>query len=196
MAPKRNSKKSATSKATAASKPAPMPAAGSPLPAVPPLPRLSKTVRSHLRSDSDIDGDVGRTPLHCAARNGHIEVVRVLLGVDATNVAALDRHGRTALMEAVRANAYDVVAFMLSDPRACKTVNVMDADGQVPLLAAIQFGCALAVTRAAGNNCCRNASGGNSQCYNVELLVLLWHFMSLSSRAVWQRRRQHDQRMH
>lgn len=156
MAPKKStSNKKGAAKAPAASKPAPIPVGTSPLPTVPPLPRPSKTVRSHFRNDAESDSDVGRTPLHCAARNGHLEVVKVLLGVDATNVAALDRQGRTAVMEAVRANAYDVVELMLDDRRACKTVNIMDADGQVPLLAAIQFGCALHARRMHANTSCR-----------------------------------------
>lgn len=41
--------------------------------------------------------DLGLTPLHIAARNGHAEVVRLLLAAGAS-VDAADKYGRTPLL--------------------------------------------------------------------------------------------------
>jgi ankyrin repeat protein len=111
--------------------------------ACPAVPEVLPTAAAQLIAQVGIDSlQLGSTPLHEAARHGHVDVVKLLLTVEGTNVAAVDKKGRTALMEAVLSHQTEVVRCMLKDKRGSRTAAIMDADGQPPLLAAIQCGCA------------------------------------------------------
>lgn len=97
---------------------------------------------AQVRAQTGVEGvPSGCTPLHVAARHGHLDVVKLLLHADGTNVAAIDRKGRTALMEATLCHQLAVVQCMLQDKRCSRTAAIMDSDGQPPLLAAVQCGC-------------------------------------------------------
>ena len=55
-------------------------------------------------------------PLHLAANFGHVEITKMLLQLNKINVNQLDRHGISALSEAVRQNQAGVVRLLLDDP--------------------------------------------------------------------------------
>jgi ankyrin repeat protein len=81
----------------------------------------------------DIDwrdpGSQGRTALHCACKNGHLEVVKLLVEHGAS-IAATDNNGLTPLLEAAGAMSLDVVCFMEG---MGSDINVIAADGRTVL---------------------------------------------------------------
>ncbi|CAK4279357.1 unnamed protein product, partial [Aphanomyces euteiches] len=56
----------------------------------------------------------GNTPLHAAARNGHVEIVMELLSRGA-DVNLQNKHGQTALHEAVNNRDFDVVKTLVDN---------------------------------------------------------------------------------
>ena len=72
---------------------------------------------------------LGRTPLICAAWNGHADVVKLLLQHRA-NPASTDDNGNTALIEPAY-RGYDKIVKMLVDAKA--PLNSTDIHGLTPL---------------------------------------------------------------
>jgi ankyrin repeat protein len=71
----------------------------------------------------------GRTALHCACKNGHLEVVKLLVDHGAS-IEATDNNGMTPLLEAAGAMSLDVVRFMEGKG---SDINVVAADGRTIL---------------------------------------------------------------
>jgi ankyrin repeat protein len=87
---------------------------------------------------STIDKSNGKTALHSAARNGHVEVVRALLTMDPGIATRIDKKGQTALHMAVKGQNIEVVEeLIVADPSA---VNRIDTKGNTPLHIATRKG--------------------------------------------------------
>ena len=71
----------------------------------------------------------GQPPLHAAAEEGQLEVVKMLLGMNA-DLGQLDEHGRTALMYAAEEGQLSVVQFLVE--KGAK-VNQQDKEGRTAL---------------------------------------------------------------
>jgi ankyrin repeat protein len=71
----------------------------------------------------------GRTALHCACKNGHLEVVKLLVEHGAS-IEATDNNGLTPLLEAAGAMSLDVVRFMEG---MGSDINAIAADGRTVL---------------------------------------------------------------
>lgn len=82
--------------------------------------------------------DAGQSALHCAAQNGHVDVVSVLLSTENVDVTLTDSCGRTALHCAAQNGHANVVQFLLKDKRfGSRMVNKVDTSGDSALLLAI-----------------------------------------------------------
>lgn len=89
------------------------------------------------------------TPLHCAAKSGHREVVEVLLSkakadaeVEKLAVQARNQAGATALYEAVRHGHAGVVDLLMEEAPDLASVDTSDEDGVSPLYLAAMTGSA------------------------------------------------------
>ncbi|KAH7304375.1 ankyrin repeat-containing domain protein, partial [Rhexocercosporidium sp. MPI-PUGE-AT-0058] len=71
----------------------------------------------------------GRSALHCACKNGHFEVVKLLVDHGAS-IEGADNHGITAVLEAAAAMSLNVVKFM---EEKGSDINVVAADGRTIL---------------------------------------------------------------
>ncbi|CAK4845795.1 unnamed protein product [Aphanomyces euteiches] len=78
----------------------------------------------------------GNTPLHAAARNGHVEIVMELLSRGA-DVNLQNKHGQTALHEAVNNRDFDVVKTLVDNGAL---VDIADSTGGTPLHEAAENG--------------------------------------------------------
>eukprot|EP00892_Ulva_mutabilis_P007662 jgi/Ulvmu1/5268/UM022_0062.1 len=82
--------------------------------------------------------DAGQSALHCAAQNGHADVVSVLLSTENVDVTLADSCGRSALHCAAQNGHADVVQCLLKDRRfGTRMVNKVDSSGDSALLLAI-----------------------------------------------------------
>lgn len=87
--------------------------------------------------------DAGQSALHCAAQNGHVDVVSVLLSTENVDVTLADSCGRSALHCAAHNGHADVVQCLLKDKRfGSRMVNKVDSSGDSALLLAICGKCA------------------------------------------------------
>ena len=87
--------------------------------------------------------DAGQSALHCAAQNGHVDVVNVLLSTENVDVTLADSCGRSALHCAAQNGHADVVQCLLKDKRfGSRMVNKVDSSGDSALLLAICGKCA------------------------------------------------------
>ncbi|GCB25504.1 ankyrin-1 [Aspergillus awamori] len=80
----------------------------------------------------------GRTPIHCAAENGHDPVVQVLLTNEQLDVNARDHRKSTALHEAAWKGHLAVANLLLTKPNI--DINVEDRYGCTPLWYATRHG--------------------------------------------------------
>ncbi|KAF1997425.1 ankyrin, partial [Amniculicola lignicola CBS 123094] len=81
----------------------------------------------------------GCTPLYVAARQGSVEVVKMLLQRPGLDVNAADRWGRTPLLAAIRNGHQDVIVLLMLHPNTTD-VDRPDKDGYTPLAEAIRSG--------------------------------------------------------
>eukprot|EP00951_Prasinocladus_malaysianus_P049613 scaffold671652_cov74-Prasinocladus_malaysianus.AAC.1 len=56
----------------------------------------------------------GRTPLHVAAGNGHLQLVHYLVGVLKADVNAVDKMGVSPLLDAINGMHYEVANYLRS----------------------------------------------------------------------------------
>ncbi|RUS31605.1 ankyrin repeat-containing domain protein [Jimgerdemannia flammicorona] len=87
---------------------------------------------------SSLRDKTGSTPLHCAAGEGHLEIVQALVIEFGQNVNAVDDSGRTPLHFAAREGHADIVKILVADLGA--NGNVMDKFGYTPLHVAVEQG--------------------------------------------------------
>ena len=91
------------------------------------LPGLLRTRLTVLNTQQGIR----HSPLMLAAKEGHVDVIRVLLAADGIETNLRDKVGRTALANAARLNRLAAVDVLLSHPAV--DVNLADRDGKTPL---------------------------------------------------------------
>ncbi|XP_075981966.1 uncharacterized protein LOC142980456 isoform X2 [Anticarsia gemmatalis] len=87
----------------------------------------------------NVQDDNGYTPLHHACLNGHRDIVRMLLGIDASP-CVLDRKGATPLHLAAFKGDADVVRMLLEHNSPPVNVDQLTHDGESALIIAAQFG--------------------------------------------------------
>jgi len=87
---------------------------------------------------SPIADNDGLAPLNSAAINGHVEVVKLFLGVSSVNASEADPLGRTALFLASRFGQHEVVQVLLADGRI--DAGNKDWCGSTALFAAVANG--------------------------------------------------------
>ena len=100
-------------------------------------PSVVATLLAHQANPNAREGSYGWTPLHPAARAGHLEVVKLLLQAKA-DVNAADRAGETPLHKALVAGLFvkvtdqqmEIIRLLLANGAA---VNATDKHGHTPL---------------------------------------------------------------
>jgi ankyrin repeat protein len=95
-----------------------------------------RKVREILQKDSDIanrlnqrGAPLGLTPLHEAARGGHVDILQLLLNHGAS-VNAVTNHGYTPFHHAARVGHVDILQLLLNHGAS---VNAVDKYGETPL---------------------------------------------------------------
>ncbi|KAJ3536445.1 hypothetical protein NM208_g6710 [Fusarium decemcellulare] len=83
------------------------------------------------------DGN-GRSPLHWAAKTGHINVIKVLLDTEVVDINSKDNLGRTPLFLAIYHECPEAVKALLDRPLV--QVDVLDNGGTSPLIEACRRG--------------------------------------------------------
>ncbi|KAL0829878.1 hypothetical protein ABMA28_003358 [Loxostege sticticalis] len=87
----------------------------------------------------NVQDDNGYTPLHHACLNGHKEIVRMLLSVDASPCIA-DKRGATPLHLAAWKGESNIVAMLLAHKNPPVNVDQLTQDHETALLSAAHFG--------------------------------------------------------
>ena len=88
----------------------------------------------------NVENYKGLIPLHCAAGRGNAVAVKHLLRIDAKNVNALDKEGKTPLYHACRKNVGLEVVEILFAHGAVVCVNTQNKSGNTPLHEAVRSG--------------------------------------------------------
>jgi ankyrin repeat protein len=80
----------------------------------------------------------GKTALHSAARNGHLEILKALLSKEPGLVIKIDKKGQTALHMAVKGQTVELVEeLIMSEP---SLMNMVDNKGNSALHIAVRKG--------------------------------------------------------
>ena len=80
--------------------------------------------------------EYGRSPLHEASINDHVDICEVLL-LSGANIEALDQGNGTPLHDASRCGSYNVLKFLI---KKGANVNIKNKDGETPLHLALREG--------------------------------------------------------
>ena len=103
------------------------------------LARVQQLVAEHPLLPAALDIATGRTALHMAASNGHVEIVRALLAAGARVDAASRESGYTALHDAVLTNKGEVAAVLLAAGASPATRNAQCAESALELAEKLGF---------------------------------------------------------
>lgn len=89
-----------------------------------------------MRLDSDlcsVQDKEGRTPLHCAAIKGRINIIDEILSLSLDLFEATTNNGETVLHLAVKNNQYEVVKYLTESLNITKLLNMQENDGNTVL---------------------------------------------------------------
>ena len=97
-------------------------------------------VFARLQCDRDFGYRRGRTPLEWAAMNGYVEIVRLLLIQDNTEInrVGIETNGRTPLLWAAVNGHVEVVKLLLAQDKI--EINLSDSSSRTPLLGGAENG--------------------------------------------------------
>jgi len=111
---------------------------------------------------ADVAADArGRTPVWVAARNGHIDTVRMLVRECGVNVNAVTIHGNTPLIAAAKQGHTEMVRVLVWEFHA--TLDVQNEFGKTAVLAALCKG-EVETARVLVQECGANASIADNDC--------------------------------
>ena len=83
------------------------------------------------KCDTNCKDDYGRTPLHCAAHNNHLEVVRYFINEQHYDPLNKDRFGNTLLHIACKNGDMNTVQVLISETH--QNLSCENSDGNTPL---------------------------------------------------------------
>ncbi|WP_353288877.1 ankyrin repeat domain-containing protein [Wolbachia endosymbiont (group A) of Pogonocherus hispidulus] len=100
------------------------------------LTHVEKCHSGKLREVVNIENNQGQTPLHIAAENGWLNIVKYLISKGA-NTNAKDKYGRTPLHIAAKNGEFDMVKYLINEGA---NVNAKDKFDSTPLHSAAENG--------------------------------------------------------
>lgn len=95
--------------------------------------RFTKIVQLLLSKNIDINcrNNDNETPLYVAAKQGNLEIFKILLDREDVNPNAQDKHGASPLHAAARYNQLEITSLLLNKPNI--NINIQDNEGWTPL---------------------------------------------------------------
>jgi ankyrin repeat protein len=94
-----------------------------------------------LRASASLERSVGRWRMGaamCAAENGHVGVVRLLLSQQRSVLSEVDERARTLLMHACECRNDELISFLLKEHGARAVINQHDHEGNTALMIACE----------------------------------------------------------
>ncbi|WP_341823711.1 ankyrin repeat domain-containing protein [Wolbachia endosymbiont (group A) of Agelastica alni] len=129
----------------------------------------TSAINNHKQMPSEITGDrkvkqflnenKGLSPLHYAAKEGNLDLFKVLLN-KGDNINAKDKYGWTPLHYAVEHNRFDVMKLLI-DSNAI-SIEAKDRNGKTPLHVAARQGCITSINLLLGKGANVTAKTNNS----------------------------------
>jgi len=92
----------------------------------------------HVPLDVNHTNFRGMSGLMLSAKNGHIEIVKLLMKLSKLNLNIQDKSGTTALLHATRRGQWEIVKLLLDEPTL--NVNLQDESGWTSLMIASRKG--------------------------------------------------------